>query len=358
MKKQLITIITVLMMIMSVSMTVYAEEETNITKAYNAYIQMKEALNNYDLDLLKSAYDDLEKYTYDFTDEQSSQWEKLIEDKETFDVYFDNAFKAAYIIDAIDKYEEFIADKNVKLAMNFVESYEEALEINAPIDKMKEDIVAGYNEAKKLCPSDDVIAVCENYLKIKETLEYQNVFDMEDVIADFNKVLDTFNAFGDEERSNLAELMEVNDGEEAFNTILSDWIDINIVYSFSKVYDAYGQNLNKKTASDYIEKYEAIFKDTSYEDANIRNYIREIYSDVDENYKYAKKYIAGNGNSKDKGNKTEKDTNNANKGEVTVLDNVPKTGDNSKFVLLVSVMLISGIVLGWMMRRKFKIVKN
>ncbi len=353
MKKQLITLFTTLFMVMTFTMTAFAEEESVVTKAYTAYEQMKEALNSYDLNLLKSSYDDLEKYTYDFTDEQSSEWEKLIEEKETFDVYFDNAFKAAYIIDATDKYTEFLANKNVKTAMDFVESYEEALEINAPIDKMKEDIAQGYNDAKTLCPSEDVIAVYENYLKVKEVLEYQYVSDMEDVIEDFNKVLDTFNGLGVEERSDLATLMGVNDGEEAFNDILSDWIDINIVYSFSKVYDEYGQNQNKKTATNYIEKYESIFKDKSYEDLSIRQYIREIYADVDDSYKDAKNYLSLNGKGENNSDKTDKETNNADNSEVTALDNVPKTGDNSKFVLAISLMGISGIIIGYMMRRNF-----
>ncbi|MBE5936296.1 MAG: hypothetical protein E7262_11055 [Lachnospiraceae bacterium] len=349
MKKLITGMMLSLMIFIGLSSTVYAGED--VSKAFNMYTAMKEAKVNNDLVAMENLFNELEEVIYNFDDNQSEEWGKLIEENVGLEEFLTTLFQVGYVIDVDDCREKFINDKNAKTAMDFVENYKEALEIEAPIETMLLGIKDVYSEAQAYIPDEDVKVVYALYTVIKDTLELQDVFSVEDVIQDFEEYLDKYNEFSEEQFKQLAELMGLEDAQEAYSVILSDWIDINIFNTVMQAYETFGNKPDKETAKNFVEVYEGIFKDSSYEDKDMKNYIREIYGDIDECYKEAKKYslLYKDNNIDDNKDSKNDDTSKENVSDVEKLehmDNTPKTGDMASMVIW---MIMIGVSLTMML---------
>ena len=76
---------------------------------------------------------------------------------------------------------------------------------------------------------------------------------------EFEAVLDVFNNLSEDDKKDLAALMSLESAEDAFDQILCDWINANMILELGEVYDAYVSDPNVDQAKALVEKYEEVF---------------------------------------------------------------------------------------------------
>ena len=99
------------------------------------------------------------------------------------------------------------------------------------------DIDSIYEDAKQNVPSQNVLDVYEAYKKVQTALLFGYDEDFVKACEGFEAVLDVYNALSEDDLNTLAVLMGLGNGEEAFNQILCDWINANIILELGAVYD-------------------------------------------------------------------------------------------------------------------------
>lgn len=122
MKKRLLSILLVLCLLMTSGMTVFAtepEENTSeevqtdaaVQASYDAYCKMVTALENKDLDVLRTAATEFEAANEKLTEEQQEELEELAGEE------FWNVIITSNVITLTAKlYDAFLADKNASTA--------------------------------------------------------------------------------------------------------------------------------------------------------------------------------------------------------------------------------------------------
>lgn len=359
MKKKIVSLVLAMVLVLAYAVPVAAtetdaaaapntasetvSEDPAVQDAYDTYKAVESALASYDYAALKPAHEKMANVSFD-TDAQQEEFDNLVYDQIGVDTYLVTVFTAAYVVDAGDKYEAFAADKNAKTAFDFVAAYDAATDdYEVVMESFIPGITAAYDEAKSYLPTDNVVKVYEAYIGLTEALEMLEAgwYDEDFVNAckAFEDVLDIFNELTEDEFAQLAVMMEVADGDEAFGVILSDWINANLALELGALQDAYLNNMTVKTATELIEGYEEILNDTQLLTDADKKVILTAFEDA---YNDAKNFLAQAGDDKattDGSDKSDKDTS-------------PATGDDFNAAPFAVLMVIAAAVAALAVRRR------
>ena len=154
-------------------------DDPAIQAAYDAYKAVESALANCDLAALRPAYEKMVSVSFD-TDAQQEAFEALVEDKIGYDEYLVTLFSAAYVIDAADKYEAYLADKNASTAYEFVAAVDIVTEdMELDMEAFIPGISADYEDAKaNYLPAENVMNVFNAYVVLQEELDWASYGDI------------------------------------------------------------------------------------------------------------------------------------------------------------------------------------
>lgn len=300
MKKRLLVFVLALSIVMSMAMPAFADntivsEDSAVQEAYDTYVAIKAAFDAENPVEIDASFEKLDAVTVEFTDSQSEEWTAVVENEIGFEEYIDTVINAAYVCTVNDSYEAFVADKNAATALTFTEIYSVASQISdvvkSVIDKI-EGVMDAYTEAIEYLPSEKVMSVYDAYSELQYGLLIGSGEDLKNSIEIFGAVVETFNELDENEMSDLALLLEVEDRETAYSQILSDWIDANILYSVEQAYTAFIDEANEENSQTFVDTYDGLFNDESYEDEEMRALIRDTFTDIDEVYEAAKAVLA------------------------------------------------------------------
>lgn len=317
-------------------------EDPEIQAAYDAYKAMEAAYAAYDYAAMKVAVTELDDLTFDFDDQQTEEWEQLVKNTIGYQAFLEAALSANAIVNTVNAYEAFMADKNAATAKAYIELYEEVtVEWDLEVDKYVPGTAAAYEDAKaNYLPDENVVKLYDAYKAIEEVLALswydEDFFEAYD---GFEAVLDIFNELTEEELGELAVLMGVENGEAAWNKIFIDWINANLVKELGAVYDEYNSDPNTDTARAFVDKYESILNDTGFLTDDDKAVILAFFDESV--YEGAKELLAAD---VDEG--VTEGTNKSDK------DESPKTGDESNMLAPFAVMLAAAGVAAAAMKRK------
>lgn len=102
----------------------------------------------------------------------------------------------------------------------------------------------------------DVLDVYIAYTAVQNALESNNLDVLKTAADNFYNVTDTFSELTEEQLEKVALLIGAADGETAYNTIFSDWIDTNVIIGLEECYQAYKSEPTAENAAALVEYYE------------------------------------------------------------------------------------------------------
>ena len=132
-------------------------------------------------------------------------------------------------------------------------------------------------------------------------------------------------------------MIGAEDGEEAYNQILSDWINANMIKQIGDAQNAYTANPNAETAKVYVDVYESVFNSEMFTQEDLDLFL-EFFGDA--TYEEAKAFMAGNGDNSGEGRST------------AAPSGTPATGDDFNLYGLLAVMAASAVVGAAALRRR------
>lgn len=354
MRKKILSLVLALTLVIGYAVPVAAStvvsEDPQVQAAYEEYKKVEAALEAKEYGPLKDAYDKVVALTDAFTDEQSDEWNELVDDNVGSMEFLVNMFSAAYIIDAVAKCDAYAADPSVSNALAFVAAYDECLEQGIMIsafyysDIMGESIEGVYAGALSVLPAAYIMDIYWAYADLAEALElgyYDD--DFIETCEAFEAVLDAFNGLSEAELAQLAKVMGLETAQDAWDKIFTDWINANTILELGAVYDPYKENPNAKTAAAFVEEYERVFLSEGFFTEDDRNLYREFFFDIDDLYAEAKALLAA-------GNKADIDEGNA--PDESDGGKSPDTGDDFNAAPFAVVMLMAAAVAGLAVKRK------
>lgn len=326
-------------------------DDPEVQKAYDTYLALEKALADGDIAALEDAYNYLNDIEFE-TDSQQDEYDKIVEEMIGFEDFLVTTFSAAYVVDANDKYEAYLADKNAGTAYNFVVAFDavtEDCELN--MEDFVPGISADYEDAKaNYMASENVLTVYNAYSELTAALEALEIgFYDEDFVnacKNFEAVLDVFNELTEEEFADLAVMLGVADGEEAFNVILSDWINANLALELGALYDAYLNDPTVETAAEFVEYYETLLNDTDLLTEEDKAVILTAFTFT---YEDAKSLLAEADNAPSDDAATENTTGVTDKSDK---DASPATGDDFNATPYAALMVIAAAVAGLAVKRR------
>lgn len=320
-----------------------APELTDAQKtSWAAYCDFKAAYTAGDLEALKTATDAFEKANEDLEMEEQAFLSEMDEE------FWGTLISANVVMTANSFYKEFVDNPTAKTAYDFVAYYDmdDLEEYKADIARFMPDIETVYAEAKAVMPAEDVVSVYEAYLNVQSALSWGSVDeDFYAAVDGFEAVLDAYNEMSDDSeeatqaRADLAALMGMENGEDAWSQILSDWVNMNIILSVDEVYQAYVENPSAETAVAFTELYDSLFNDPAYADEERMELVRTFFYDIDDVYADAAALLAAG------------DEDSATDEEVTAeepaadtedQEGAPATGDDTQMMLWIGLLLVAG----------------
>lgn len=281
------------------------QNEDNVKLVYDAYKEVKAALDSLSYDELASKVEDfyevIDIYN-EFTEEELESLAVLLgaEDaEEAFAIILNDWINANVVVSMNEVYEAYLADKTPYTALDFVELYDGVYNDPEYVDEELRELVRGffenihedYEEALEIKPSDDIMAVYNAYMDLESYLQFGYVEDLAVAVENFYEVVDIYNEFTEGELDILATLIGLENGEEAYSVILSDWINANVIMEMNNVYEAYLNDPTLDTAKEFVEYYDAIYNDPDYVDEELREMVYNFFFTIDEDYEDAKKLI-------------------------------------------------------------------
>ena len=356
MRKKVMGLVLVVTMVLASAMPVFAAENDqvenavvdtevtaseNVSKVYDAYVSVQEALAFESLDELKVAVEGfyaVMDICNELTEEEWNEFAVLmdVEDGETaYYTVLSDWIDANIVFEVLTYMEAYESNPNVKTASEFVEYYDSCdEEYKALVGKFLVDVDAVYEVALADMPTENVQKVYTSFVKVQEAMESSFYEDLVEAVEAFYEVTDTFNELTEEEFAQLAVLLDVEDGEAAFNLVLSDWIDANVLVSAGEVYEAYMNDPSVENAKAFVEYIDSF--DEMYE--GDRSLLENFYFGISDSYEEAVELLASSEAEEAEGTAEETEDNS----EVA-----PKTGDVSTvipmMVLFASVAIVVAV---------------
>ena len=248
--------------------------------------------------------------------------------------------------------------KLTSILVNGIEKLSELKEDILTIENVRENTNIVVEIEKE--SNNNVVEVYDYFLPVQEALANGNIEKLKSAVNNMEEKIDIFNELSEEEMEQLAALLDVENGKEAFFVILSDWVDANVLVIVYDAYTAYLEDSNKETATAFIELIDGY--DEMYEDRTI---LRTFFSDIDNDYKVANELL-NETNEKDETTADDNNTvdnpsnnNNTNINNGTSNDsasggNNPQTSDNIILFIITLGIAIIGIIFTTKIRKKLK----
>lgn len=344
-------------------------EDEAVQSVYTSYCAIVNAMNSPNYPVLKENYENLIKATNDFTEEQSTEWERVLEENVGLETALGNLYDASNIIYTIGLMDTYKSNPNAKTAYKFVEAYESCLELGISINAMHSDVASLYQTAKTThMPTENTLLVYEAYFKVVQAIESEDRAEIDDAVEAFSAVVNIYNSLTSEEFEALADLLELESedpeltaGEYIAQVIFADWMDINILDSFDKVYSDYTSEQNAENAEAFIEFYDLAIEGESIS----KSLVEAFFPDIDTVYAEAKVTLEEN---KETYPETEETDETENRGETTESkketkeskaaknnDNTPKTGDSMPLAYIFSAFGIAGVMMVLSLKNRNKV---
>lgn len=276
MNKRFLSFVVAVVLTLTSTMTVCATESegeelleeqsllsNEVQAAYDVCVEIQTAIENKDIEAFKTAIVKLEPANENLSEEQSDELAAALGDD-----LWSILFSASVIDQTSSLRDAFLENKNVKTAKEFVE-YHDILYVEESVDEefrtlleeMMPDLDAVYEEASANMPTEAVLKVFAAYENLKNGLEVWTMDEFNESYKGFEAVLDSYNELTEEEFSQLAVLLELEDAEAVFNVILSDWIDASILYTLKDLQVTFENDPTVENAEAYIEYYDSVYND-------------------------------------------------------------------------------------------------
>lgn len=297
MKKRLLGLLLVFALVFTSAMPVFADytkisDDADIQNAWERYVDLKTALEGNDVEALKAAYAAGEEAN------GALEWEDTEVLTAADEDFWEVALTSQIVCNTEGFYSAFLADKNAKTALEFVEYYgmEEMEAYHATVVRFIPDIDAVFAEAQVMMPSEDILKVYDAYAGIQKALEFHSFDDdTRAAMEAMEAVLDIFNEMTEADLDVLAQLLELENGEAAWNAVFSDWVNINILAEMDNRYQAFCNNPTKETAAPFVDYYEAVFPANPEEAMISPDLVRDFFWGIDDAYAEALALLAGGG---------------------------------------------------------------
>ena len=353
MKKALALIMAVMMLVTTALPVMADQTDAAVQASYDAFVSVMAAIDTNDLSAFRTAAEAFEAANEQLDDEQTEQLAEMIE--AGGNSFWSSLFLIAQIGLAADLYDAFVADPGAKTALEFTENYDlhfndEEPTLGAPyIAAMIPGIEEAYQQALTCLPSEGVLAVYEAYQIMENALLFA-MYDEDFVAAkeNFEGVVDTFNELDEEDLAKLAELIDAENAEGAFSKVLSNWINMNVVYEMGQRYTKFSESSTKKNAASFLEYYNSLYNDPDYVDEALRSLVSEFFPDIEAAAEEARK--AANKTDSSSGGRPIPIKPAAKTEEVEETN--PDTGDNTMMVLPVAAMLAAAAVMAAARKRR------
>ena len=267
-------------------------DDADIQNAWERYVDLKAALEGNDVEALKAAYAAGEEAN------GALEWEDTEVLTAADEDFWEVTLTSQIVCNTEGFYSAFLADKNAKTALEFVEYYgmEDLEAYRETVVRFIPDIDAVFAEAQAMMPSEDILKVYDAYAGIQNALAFHSFDDdTRAAMEAMEAVLDIFNEMTEEDLAVLAQLLELENGEAAWNAVFSDWIDINILAEVDNRYRAFYDNPSEETAASFVEYYEAVFPENTEEAMIDPDLGRDFFWGIDDVYAEAQALLAGGG---------------------------------------------------------------
>ena len=262
-----------------------------VEDVYAAYLLLQDALDSQDIDRLEAAVDGFELVVDTFNELTEEQFVELAEllgvaPEDVFGMILSDWIDANVVVDTYEIYTNYLADPNVKTALDLSDQYGRLSEGEGYLDLVR-GFIGGfddaYADALKHMASQEALSVYHAYIGIHEALDSFTMSELQAAAESFEAVIDTFNDMTENQLAELAELLGVTP-EEAYSMVLSDWIDTNIILTTEELYQAYLADPNAETAAEFVAMYDAIYNDPAYEDEQLRMRLSWFIFDIEDVY--------------------------------------------------------------------------
>lgn len=275
---------------MTASMAVSAfAASAKVEAAYSSYTAILDAMDNYDVDALKEAFESYAENTDDLDETESGELLELMGgdiDDATMEV-FSVLMYAAAIMELEIGYDAFSTEKNIvnaKQLIDKVDTWADNEELNAEMSGFFPDIEALYEEAVAMTEANAGYGLYVLYADLLDAMEGGAVEALTEAVEAF---VEPFNDITEEQAEGLGEIFET-DAETAVSEMLSNYIRANVYLDFCKKFTAFSDNASGETAKEYVEYYDSIFNDPDFDDEEIEQLINDHYTGHEVVYEEAK----------------------------------------------------------------------
>ncbi len=313
MKKRILALVLSLVMLLTCTMPAFAENdisdsdvsdsdvivitEEDIKAVCDAYMAEKTALEGNDKEKVLEAFDKFMAVAdiyNEFEDEHMAKLADMIgcTADSVWSTILDVHLSSGIISEVNGKADMFIDSPTQDNALDFVDYYDAVFsddtdaETQALVRRYFPDIDDIHAEALALLPSKEVLRVHNAFLDLSSVLWSGDLYSLTVAQNAFNDVLDIINNMSEKDFDDLGSLLGC-DGEEAYSRLLDINISGNVILETETRYYAYIENPTKETATSFIEYYDALFNDPSYNDENLRQLVRTYFYDIDTLYSKA-----------------------------------------------------------------------
>lgn len=353
-------------------------EDAVVQSVYEMYLAIVDAMSYNNYSELKQNYENLIAVTNAFTEAQSAEWQRVLEENVGLETALGNLYHASYIIYTIQLMDMYQQTPNVKTANEFVEAYDKCVELGISINTMNSDVASVYQTAKTThMPTEDTLLVYAAYIEVVEAIESTDRGEIDDAVKAFNAIVDIYNELTPEEFEALACLLELESedpeltpGEYVAQVIFADWMDINILDSFDKVYSDYINERNAENAEALIQYYDLAIEGEMIS----KSLVEAFFPDIDTAYAEAKITLEEDGETYPETEETDEtdgmeETDETEKrGETTESkketkeskatknnDNTPKTGDGMPLAYMLSAFGVAGVMMVLSLKKRNKV---
>lgn len=260
---------------------------------YELYLTIVNNMNNNNYPEMETAFEAYLDEATAFTDAQSSEWQRVVEEKIGLETALCNLYNANYIIYTVQLMKTYVQTPTIRTAYKFVKAYDTCIELGLSIDLTSSDITSVYQTAKTTnMPSDNAALVYEAYVQVVEAIESGDRDEIDDAVSAFNAVVDVYNSLTMDEFDAVAILLDLNSedpeltaGEYIAQIIFADWVDINILDSFDKVYSDFTDEPIPENAEALIEFYDMALGE---DEVISKSLVMYFFPDIDDVYAEAK----------------------------------------------------------------------
>ncbi len=284
--KKIVSCIVALCLMFTFALPAFALD-AEVQAAVDAFEVLENALASDDYNELAKVEDyigELDALEGALTEEQVDVYFETIGE----DRYTDVVVDATYLLLVFEYKDTYKADRNISTAYDFVTVYEALPENMQTALYSDVEFKNALEDAEEDMPAENVQKVYGAFSGMILGLytfggdEVES--DFVDGVEGFGAELDTLNALTDEEKAELAIMLEKSSGEEAVQYCLDEYEVAGQLLELEKTYLAYNTTPNKDTAAAFVKAYDTITANEKYADEDFIEFINTTYEEMAADY--------------------------------------------------------------------------